>query len=418
MTTIKRLLPIYGTDDLGKISVSFNLRMFIRGRLGVGRRTSFKNLKTLSNKNDNNFYSYALEEYNTNALAKNLELKNTRRTKNSQARQRQRLAKKARETNFVFFNRLVLHKIPTTINYSKSKFHISENTYSYNVDNTRIFGDMNPADWVKFIRYGVFKLYQTLISNTRSGVYFRILLESKNNKSVSSHLQSFGEFTIGRFKKEFLSRYNTEDLFTGKFTVQLRSIPTGGAMLENIQIFLKKKGISIIYNDDNLCGQRCLVLAELKTNDALRNMKTAKSVDKWNNSSAKMCKKISVFGRMSFCDFEIWADLEKKQVVILSEMFIEAYKTATNYEDKIYLYYDTSIQHYHFIHDINSATNDLSGNHKWCKHCNKSFRRDTEAFKNHKCISTVCGLCKNDFKSVFFINKRFITMLTPFTITT
>ena len=63
----------------------------------------------------------------------------------------------------------------------------------------------------------------------------------------------------------------------------------------------------------------------------------------------------------------------------------------------LYIYIGTKKKN-HYIDDINSATNDLKRNRKWCKCCNKSFLRIT--FSTHKCKDTVCSLCKVDFHTV------------------
>jgi hypothetical protein len=76
---------------------------------------------------------------------------------------------------------------------------------------------------------------------------------------------------------------------------------------------------------------------------------------------------------MTLSQADIYADLRKRQVVILSDNFKEIYKTEKFYgDDMVYLYYDKEEEYYHLIDDINAATNDFKRNRKWCKCCNKS----------------------------------------------
>ena len=231
------------------------------------------------------------------------------------------------------------------------------------------------------------KLYDKIISFTSPRTYFRIIVESGEHHNAGTKLLSFSELSYKSFKKQFFENYDdNNDLFNGKWAIQLREIPSGAGMLEDVPKFLQKRGISIVYNDDNYCGQRCLALADAKNHDDLKNMKKKNEcfVNMWSKRAVLISEEIDVKGRMSFTDFDKWSDLRHKQVVILSEMFKEIYQTEVVYPEKVYIYYDSKIQHYHYIHDINSATNDICRNSKWCKSCHKSFRFDNRAFATHK----------------------------------
>jgi len=193
------------------------------------------------------------------------------------------------------------------------------------------------------------------------------------------------------------------------FTIQYRNIPYGGNLIDkkDIPSFLFKQGISIILNDDGLCGQRCLVLADryMKSQNAFKDIKKEAYKNLFNKLTDEMCKELNVNKEMTFIDFDKYAENRKLQVIILSGLWVEMYATPTEYEEQIYLYYDMSMKHYYYLHDINSATNDSKRNNKWCKACRKSIRRDN--FDGHKCKETKCGCCYVDFKTLDEKNNHF-----------
>ena len=320
--------------------------------------------------------------------------------------------KKSIEDRFKEFEyrKLILHKIETTLDYPKSIFHIEDHTFSYLIDDVKVFGELNSNQYENLVNRAIYKLYNKLISYTSPNTYFRLLLKSNKGHSLAStELSSFGEVTIEDFVRKFLSYYERDDLFNGEFTVQLRRIPSGG-MLEksDIPIFLQKpKGIDIIYNDDGLCGQRCLVLADAKNPNDKYNIKKLPKM--WDKKTLLLCDEINIKNEMSFIDFDLWANLRKKQVIILSDMFQVVYTTEIEYPVKIYIYYDCKIKHYHYIHNVNAGTNDVCRNSKWCSSCNKSFRFDNGSFATHKCIELSCYFCKEVFKTVELKEAHFNT---------
>jgi hypothetical protein len=249
------------------------------------------------------------------------------------------------------------------------------------------------------------KIYGLLMLH--SGQFNRIFIADRESGKVTSS-RLIDNFTFNDFKDVLENIIQSAGLAVlGKlvFTIQQRNIPKGGSSVDVPDFLKNKRGISIIINDDDLCGQRCLVLADCKTNDDLRQIKTTKSESRFNKKVLEMSSELNVKGRMSFLDFDIYADKRRKQVIILSGLFVEMYSTPTEYEEQIYIYYDTAINHYHFIHDINAASNDSKRNNKWCKHCKKSIRR--AHFDNHKCKETLCVCCRTNFYSVKEKDKHF-----------
>lgn len=244
------------------------------------------------------------------------------------------------------------------------------------------------------------RIYDTLMLHT--GQLNRIYITLQDSKKTYS-TKLLNSISYEMFLELLQKEYIMEDLWNLDFTIQYRNFAGGNG--NEAPKFLQKRGVSIIHNDDGFCGQRCLVLADCKTNDLLRNMKTEKSKDKFTKKTIEMCKELNIHQSMSFIDFNIYANLRKKQVVILGGLFVEMYKTETEYDDYIYIYWDEKIKHYHFIHDINAATNDKSRNNKWCKSCNKSIRR--ENFNGHKCKESVCGCCRVNFCSVIEKENHF-----------
>jgi hypothetical protein len=205
---------------------------------------------------------------------------------------------------------------------------------------------------------------------------------------------------------DYFSQSGTEfGLYNASFSIQISSIPSGGGMLENVPKFLIKRGITIVYNDDDFCGQRCLALADAKNKDDFKNMKKLEKM--WSKRAVLLSQELDVKGRMSFIDFDKWAILRKKQVIILSDLFQPIYESEVPFPEKVYIFYDAKIEHYHYISDINSATNDISRNHKFCTTCHKSFRNDRDSFAMHKCRDNTCYFCKKLFESKEKLDEHF-----------
>jgi len=318
-----------------------------------------------------------------------------------------RKSKQERKEIFANLKSLPIIGIKNNFEFVKNKFHIEDHTFKFhesvdnNLDKIRdIQGLANEAS---------LKMFLKLMSYTKSNTYFRVFMRGED-KSVSTPISSFGEYSVDMFRRDIdkLQQSATSNsIFNIEFSIQLRRIPSGAGMLDSVQQFLKKRGITIIWNNDEKCGQRCLVFADCKTENDFKDMKKPARQHLYEKRVVSLCDELKISSRMSFTDFEKYATLRKVQVVILSEMFKQIYETETVFNDKVYLYYDSKIEHYHYIHNINSATNDVSRNSKWCEGCNKSLRFDTGAFSKHKCRDNTCYFCKELFESKEEKDKHF-----------
>ena len=299
------------------------------------------------------------------------------------------------------YDDIIKHALDTTAKKYKIKSSIVDNDLVIYKYNGKPFHFVTDPDVDKLIK----RIYDLLM--VHSGQYNRIFITNRESGVVvSSKLK--GNFTYEDFAeviKKIIQSAGIAVLGNLTFTIQQRNIPEGGTCVDVPQFLKGKKGISVIINDDDLCGQRCLVLADCKTNDDLRQMKTEKSKSRFEKKVVDLCNELELKGRMSFTDFEKFADSRQKQIIIVSGLFVVMYETATEYEEQVYIYYDTAINHYHFIHDINSASNDSKCNNKWCKSCKKSIRRSN--FEGHKCKETICGLCSTKFSTIIEKEKHF-----------
>lgn len=268
------------------------------------------------------------------------------------------------------------------------------------------FLEIRPETDLKFIK----KIYDLLM--TKAGDLNRIFItDIETGKVVSSKLKE--GFTYEDFEDVLLKIIQSAGLAViGNltFTIQYRNLPVGGNLINKKDIpsfLIDKRGISIILNDDGLCGQRCLVLADryMKNEDAFKNIKKDSSKKLFDKLTNELCKELNVNNEMNFTDFDKYADNRKIQVIILTGLWVELYVTPTEYEEQIYLYYDMAMKHYHYLHDINAATNDSKRQNKWCKSCRKSIRR--ENFEKHKCKETKCSCCHYDFKTLDNKNQHF-----------
>ena len=309
-------------------------------------------------------------------------------------------------------------------------FLISNHTLSYNLSQDynfdrlgKILNFKNTNDFHSYYDDRKENLYNSLMKYVKDDCYFRILLESTEHKncSTSKLLATRNSFTYEDFDRVFFSQYENDDLFTGKFIIHLTKIPSGGNMLTNVPQFLQKRGIDIVLNDDNYCGQRCLALADARGVNGRKVLK--KRPQAWSKRAIEIAVEIDVNDRMTFPDFDKWSDKRQKQVIILGAMFEVCYKTEVEYPEQIYLYYDSNIEHYHYIFDINSATNDVGRHHKWCNACHKSYRFSDGSFAKHKCVDNVCYFCKtnfgdketkdNDFKNPCWLHCKSCNCLCP-----
>ena len=243
-------------------------------------------------------------------------------------------------------------------------------------------------------------IYKKLKKDTpdSEGTLSRLFI-SEGERTVSSELSTntFDDYVAFSSVGEYLTQSEMASSGATEQTFSVTSCSTnggGGGRSVEIPAFLKKRGIHLVKNDDNICGQRCLALAECAKHDDIKNLLKPVREALWVKRAEAIAEKLEIPGRMTFADFDKWADLHQKRVVIIAMNFQAVYTTEHFYSESIYIFYDQVQEHYHYISDINAATNDLERQHKWCTTCNHSFL--TRSFQTHKCIDTVCHLCKVD----------------------
>lgn len=394
---LKEIEPPFSQNDKRK------MRTLFKQGLGLARNASERVLANVIGVPQRLLYNYLAQDYNNYVRTENERILRQRRQQAQERRRRNRV-----ELNII--NSLPISTKPTTIEYQKNKFHIKDVTYQYDKRVPSFLDKFaNKINLEKLTEDATRKMYIQLLNNTTNNTYFRIWLNGENAR-VSTSIMSFGEYTYEKFLQDIDKMQQSEvsnSIFTIEFTIQLRRIPSGAGCVE-VPKFLEKRGVTIIHNDDDKCGQRCLVYADAKD---LRNFKKDCSKkgreNLFENKLNKLCNEFDKHDRMSFVDFEKYADTRRKQVVILGWSFSVVYETEKEYPEKVYLYYDGKAEHYHFIHNVNSATNDICKNSKWCNTCNKSFRVDTGAYSKHKCKENTCYFCKEHFETKELKEKHF-----------
>jgi hypothetical protein len=180
---------------------------------------------------------------------------------------------------------------------------------------------------------------------------------------------------------------------------------SGGSSL-HVPDFLKKGyGVTVILNEDNSCGLRCLVLA-MCTDVKRRNLLKAARASQLNKEVEALALSIgqSTQDQMDFTDFDkkfIYM-YPQYQVVFLSKSpsgvsFVYETEAKVDEPTIIHIFWDVEQSHYHLIHDVQAFTNDRGYNHKWCGKCKKSILK--QHFANHSCVDIKCKCCTLRFST-------------------
>lgn len=247
------------------------------------------------------------------------------------------------------------------------------------------------------------KVYNQLIANSRGSTFVRILMINNiTGHTSSTHL--LNTITYAEFESalnKLLQSNQEAGLKDVSFVLQMRNVPDGGGSVE-IPQFLHKRGMTLIINDDDKCGQRCLVMSE--ANPKLREHLKVR-LGQFDNLTNEMCKKIGIDRRMTFIDFEVYSKMVEKHIIIITQFNTILYETDDEYEQQLYIYYDQKQSHYHYINDINAFTNDSKRQYKWCFKCNKSILRKN--FAIHKCKGFNCKCCNIHFGTQELLDKHF-----------
>ena len=219
-------------------------------------------------------------------------------------------------------------------------------------------------------------------------------------KATEDELSSKAEGWYLYLKHLLEGQYESEnwDLVNATITFQTNYVPKAGACTKLPKWLEGKNGIFHIINDDDTCGQRCLAVAMHGGFADLRKQgRGEKQIEKL---SKMMCQKLSMNGRMSYLDFDVFATTFKKLVVILHDKSGQPIHTSEDSRsesksenDIVYIFHDISIDHYHLVIKMDTFLSVPTRRVKWCVHCMKSY--EARAFKIHKCKANKCRCCQS-----------------------
>lgn len=198
--------------------------------------------------------------------------------------------------------------------------------------------------------------------------------------------------------------YNGFNIIDADVTVRFYKVPEGGSGVQISKFLLgKKKSTVLVENDDDLCGQICLMLGLLKNADERRNIRRKTMTKKYYRHLGQVCEYMG-YKRLSIYDMQKFADNNPEyNVQVIGEFYDIVWETTNEDADKIiYLFYDAKIGHYHLITNVEAFMNDKSGHYKYCFDCKKRMYYTT--FKNHCCDALKCKLCHQKFDNKIEFN--------------
>ena len=178
--------------------------------------------------------------------------------------------------------------------------------------------------------------------------------------------------------------------------------PSGKACqsLADVPEYLKGRAqtVQLIFNNDDLCGQRALLLGMV---DAQKRKNLLKKVPKrerqFTKEAQELAKKIGVLGAMTHADFDTFVahpDHAHIQVLIFNCFQSCTYTTPNNEAStKLCIFHDEVHEHYHLIKDPDK----FDCRRRFCFTCRKFHPRDS--FGHHKCVGTRCQQCNERFDS-------------------
>ena len=253
-------------------------------------------------------------------------------------------------------------------------------------------------------------LKNALLAIARSGppgARLQIVLESEGGEAGGKYF-STKMGTIDALERYYagmedgLSQSERAFARAGTATVKVRPTSGGSGGLFVPDFLTKGYGVTIIRNEDNSCGLRCLVLGmapDVKRRNLLKKARASQLTTEVLKLSREIDQEPS--DAMSFTDFDKFtAKHPDYQIVFLSkgpQGVVFTYETEAKVDepDKIHIFWDSEQSHYHLIHDVNKFTNDRGYNHKWCDKCHKSVLK--AHFANHKCVDVKCKCCTSRF---------------------
>lgn len=240
--------------------------------------------------------------------------------------------------------------------------------------------------------------------NNNTFVKTRINITTATGYQLNTGLIS-GNVTLNDILDKLDLEYPDFDIRDATIIIRFYGIPSGGSsggVKISKWLLEKKKSTVLIENDDDLCGQRALMLGLLKNKDDRSNIRRKTRTNQYYKNLDKVCSYMGV-KKLTFLDMEKFIIHNTKyNITIISDFYTTIYETHNDEaEETIYLFYDKKIEHYHLITNIESFMNNSEGDYKYCFDCKKRMYKT--AFKNHKCTGLKCNLChcsfdnKNDY---------------------
>ena len=200
--------------------------------------------------------------------------------------------------------------------------------------------------------------------------------------------------------------YNTSEL---EYSVQYYDTPRGAGGLGLPKWLQNKRSIIEIKNDDNLCGQRCLVLG-LMNDQQRKDITKTKKISAFKKRAIKLSKEIQCESAMCFTDFKKFTDIYKEYNVKIYDGVSCIFEIGVG-EKEISIFYDSSIKHYHYVIKVESFMKKQNGD-KYCEKCKMTYKRKCDCYKDNK--KTICRVCQGEcsFKVGFKNNEKKICAYT------
>lgn len=232
----------------------------------------------------------------------------------------------------------------------------------------------------------------------------RIIIQTDNGSYASTKYQRYEDldYHVGVLC-ESIWYPGTDGSSVTDVQILYMDTPSGGAMTENPFVDGAPRGLHVILNEDDLCGQRALAISTLTNQQYADYNRGKRSIKK----ELKAVCDIVGDQRMKLEDFEKYPT----RVFILDKDLTEARVTNGIIDDEhppVYLYFDWVNGHYHLIRNINAfCNNDNAANlskYKWCDDCVE--RKLTETFAFHKCKGLKCKQCYTKFATQDDLDKH------------
>lgn len=215
----------------------------------------------------------------------------------------------------------------------------------------------------------------------RTNLNYRDIKQAEQEADVDSKWVAIGSSATG----------------SDNYILQTNNIPFGSSLIKCPKWLQNTKCLFTIENEDDYCGQRCCAVSIQKPSMIL-NLRKKSRAGQLTKLANKMADSLNIKHSMTVLDFEVFAQIYKKYVIIFSGKDTIMHNTTDFREgeqddDIVYIYLDISINHYHLITNINKFTSKSNSHtYKFCIHCLVPY--DSRFFNGHKCKSNKCRCCQ------------------------